>query len=94
MGEIKKGLTQTFLPQFNLSPSTISIIFQPEIQEDILSQQPAPPPGSSRRFPHPLRLPQPQLSSFPLSGAENSSGSQVKEPSRLTHVGRGKIKGM
>lgn len=51
----KKGLTQTFLPPFNLSPSTSSRIFA-EIREDILSRLPAPPP---RRFPHPLSSPPP-----------------------------------
>lgn len=58
-GRNQKGLTQTFLPRFNLSPSTISIILQPEIQEDILSQHPAPPPGSCQSFSHPLSSPPP-----------------------------------
>lgn len=38
----------------------------------------------------PLHLPHPRLKSFPLSLAENSSGSQVKELNRLTRVGKGR----
>lgn len=64
-GRNQKGLTQTFLPHFNLLPSTISIIFQPEIQEDIfisaasptsqlfqaLSPSSPPPPAPAQQLP-------------------------------------------
>lgn len=72
-------------PRFNLLPSTISVVFQPEIQEGISSQQPAPPPV---RCPHPLSSPpSPSPAQNPLSGAENSFSSWVKKLNRLTHEG-------